>query len=160
MMRLENNMGERYCALALGLIFTIIGVAGFVPSLLSLPSTESAEIAVNGPSWYSAGFAYIFGLFPTNFIHNLVHCLVGVTGIAAYTDGRFARVYCRVFAYAYALLAILGLLPFGKTLFGLMPIFGNNVWFNGITAAIAGYFGLIKPASEAGNAGVPRDLRS
>ncbi|MBE9168703.1 DUF4383 domain-containing protein [Pleurocapsales cyanobacterium LEGE 06147] len=148
-------MGERYCALGLGLIFTLIGVAGFIPSLLSLPSTGSAAVAINGPSWYSLGYGYLFGLFPTNFIHNIVHCLVGVSGIAAYTDARFARIYCRIFAYAYALLAILGLLPFGKTLFGLMPIFGNNVWFNAITAAVAAYFGFIKPTAQTGDVAVP-----
>ncbi len=34
----------------------------------------------------------------------------------------------------------MGLLPFSKTLFGFMPIFGNNVWFNALTAVFAGYY--------------------
>jgi hypothetical protein len=42
----------------------------------------------------------------------------------------------------------MGLLPVAQTTFGLMPIFGNNVWFNAITAAIAAYFGFIHPAQK------------
>jgi hypothetical protein len=48
------------------------------------------------------------------------------------------------FAIVYAASAIMGLLPFTNTTFGLMPIFGNNVWFNALTAAAAAYFGFVK----------------
>jgi hypothetical protein len=37
----------------------------------------------------------------------------------------------------------LGLLPATNSAFGLMPIFSNNVWFNALTGAIAGYFGFV-----------------
>ena len=37
----------------------------------------------------------------------------------------------------------MGLLPFSKTLFGIMPIFGNNVWFNGLTGLVAAYYAFI-----------------
>jgi hypothetical protein len=39
----------------------------------------------------------------------------------------------------------MGLLPMAQTTFGLMPIFGNNVWFNALTAAVAAYFGFFQP---------------
>jgi hypothetical protein len=45
------------------------------------------------------------------------------------------------------LLAVLGLIPGANTMFGLIPIFGNNVWFHGVTAAIAAYFGFVEPVS-------------
>lgn len=151
--KMENNMGERNAALIIGIIFLVIGIAGFLPSLLSMPENIAVPIQAE-PSLYTKGYGYLFGLFPTNLIHNFVHCLVGFTGIVMSRDAQGARVYCRIFAYAYALLAILGLLPFARTLFGLMPIFGNNVWFNGLTAAVAAYFGFVKPISETGEVGV------
>jgi hypothetical protein len=43
----------------------------------------------------------------------------------------------------------MGLLPLTNTTFGLMPIFGNNVWFNALTAAVAGYYGFVTPAQAA-----------
>lgn len=52
----------------------------------------------------------------------------------------------RIFAILYGAAVILGLLPFTNTLFGLTPLFGNNIWLNAITAAIAFYYGFVKPA--------------
>ena len=142
----RENMAERYCALALGILFLLVGVAGFVPALVSLPGGATSSVPVDvAPSAYSAGYSYVFGLFPTNLLHNLVHCIVGLLGIASYTSSSSARLYNRGFAIAYVLIAIMGLLPLTKTTFGLMPIFGNNVWFNALTAAVAAYFGFAQP---------------
>lgn len=80
-------------------------------------SPEEASNAVN--SLYSTGYGYVFGLFPTN----IVHCLVGFVGIIMSTDWRGARAFNRGFAIAYIFIALLGLLPFTNTVFGLMPIF-------------------------------------
>lgn len=143
----RENMAERYCALALGVLFLLVGIAGFIPGLVSLPGGATSSVPVDvAPDAYSAGYSYVFGLFPTNLLHNLVHCAVGLLGIASYTSSSSARLYNRGFAIAYALIAIMGLLPITKTTFGLMPIFGNNVWLNALTAAVAAYFGFAQPA--------------
>ena len=90
------------------------------------------------------GFGYIFGVFPTNYFHNAIGILVGVWGIAAFTSITGAIVFNRIFAILYAAGAILGLLPFANTLFGLTPLFGNNIWLNAISAAFAFYCGFVK----------------
>ncbi|TFI51265.1 DUF4383 domain-containing protein [Mastigocladus laminosus UU774] len=142
---------ERYCALAIGVLFLILGLAGFIPAFVSLPGTTASYVppAVAHDA-YSAGFGYIFGLFPTNFLHNIVRCAVGLLGIASYTSASSARLFNATFAVAYIIIAIMGLLPFGKTMFGLMPLFGNNVWLNALSAIAAGYYGLIIPNKIAG----------
>ena len=151
------NTAERLCALSLGILFLLIGLAGFVPSFVPIPeATGSAVPPALAPDAYAAGFGYLFGLFPTNFMHNLVHCAVGLLGIASYTSTSGARLYNQAFAVAYALIAVMGLLPFTKTTFGLMPIFGNNVWFNALTGGIAAYYGFLLPA-KAMNASVSRN---
>jgi hypothetical protein len=43
----------------------------------------------------------------------------------------------------------MGILPITNTTFGLMPIYGNNVWFNLLTGIVAAYFGFVKPAELA-----------
>lgn len=142
----KRNMAERYCALLIGILFVLVGLAGFVPAFTSLPGTTASSVPLDeATSAYNAGFSYIFGLFPTNLLHNIVRIIVGSLGIVAYTSLGGARLYNRGFAIAYALLAILGLLPITRTMFGLMPIFGNNVWFNALTAAVAAYFGFVQP---------------
>ncbi|WP_442939785.1 DUF4383 domain-containing protein [Nostoc sp.] len=51
-------------------------------------------------------------------------------GITSYNNTTTARLFNRTFAVSYALLALIGLLPLGKTFFGLMPLFGANVLLN------------------------------
>lgn len=150
--RSDPHMDERYCALLLGLLFLVVGIAGFTPALAWMPDGSPPLPVINTEDTianiYATGFGYAFGLFPVNVVHNFVHCLVGFTGIIMSTDWRGARAFNRGFTIAYILIAIMGLIPFTNTTFGLMPIFGNNVWFNALTAAIAGYFGFIKPTSS------------
>ncbi len=141
----RENMIQRYCALSIGIIFALIGVAGFIPGLVSLEPTGAPVPVDASPDIYAAGFGYLFGLFPTNLLHNIVHVIVGCLGIVAYTTSGGARYFNRSFAIAYFLIAIMGLLPLAKTTFGLMPIFGNNVWFNALTAAVAAYVGFVQP---------------
>jgi hypothetical protein len=90
------------------------------------------------------------GLFATNFFHNLVRCSVGLLGIASYFNLNSARLFNSSFAVGYTILAVMGLLSFGKTMFGLMPLFGNNVWFNALTALATTYYGFIIPAKVKG----------
>lgn len=138
---------ERYWALIVGMTFLILGIAGFIPALVSLPGTDVSYIPPGmAHSAYSLGFGNVFGLFPTNFLHNLVHCTVGLLGIASYNSLISARLFNRAFVVAYTAIAIMGLLPFTNTTFGLMPIFGNNVWFNALTALATAYYGIVIPA--------------
>jgi hypothetical protein len=149
---------ERYCALIVGMTFLILGIAGFIPALVSLPGTDASYIPPGvAHSAYSLGFGNVFGLFPTNFLHNLVHCTVGVLGIASYNSLISARLFNRAFVVAYTLIAIMGLLPLTNTTFGLMPIFGNNVWFNALTALATAYYGIVIPAKVT-DIGVARNV--
>ncbi|BBD60211.1 hypothetical protein NIES2109_30060 [Nostoc sp. HK-01] len=76
------KMVERYCALTIGILFLLLGLAGFTPALVSLPGTSESFVPLDAsPNAYAAGFGYIFGLFPTNFLHNLVRCAVGLLGM-------------------------------------------------------------------------------
>lgn len=146
---------QRNCALALGIIFLLLGIAGFIPAFTSLPSTTfDSGLPLDADGTYSKGFSLLFGAFPTNFIHNLVHLSVGVLGIAAATTGK-ARLYNKAFAISYIAIAVMGLLPLTQTTFGIMPIFGNNVWFNALSGTIAAYYGFLGKDSE-----VPTDQLS
>lgn len=140
------DSAERNLALILGIIFLVVGIAGFIPGFVSLPA-GAPTVPVDVPNLsFDDGYGHVFGLFPTNYLHNAVHIVVGILGIAAATSLSGSLVYNRFFAIAYALIALMGLLPITNTTFGLMPIFGNNVWFNALTAGIAYYFGFILPA--------------
>lgn len=147
----NNSMPERYCALTIGTIFLLLGIAGYIPGLVTMPDPASipADLYPAGQGAYTSGFGYLFGLFPVNNVHNAVHMIVGGLGILSFIGSGSARLFNRDFAVAYILLAVMGLLPYTRTTFGLMPIFGNNVWFNAVTGLVAAYFGFVKPTIES-----------
>jgi hypothetical protein len=123
--------------MVMGVAFLLIGVLGFVPPLLTHPVTDPSR----GGMIVHAFHGYLFGLFPVNLVHNLVHLLFGVMGVAMSRSFDSARLYARIVAVVYAVLAFLGLLGGLNTLFGICPIHGNDVWLHGLIAVIAAYFG-------------------
>jgi hypothetical protein len=132
----------RYFALVYGIVFLVVGIAGFVPGLVTSPQL-GADVAVD------AGFGRLFGLFPINVLHNLVHIVFGIWGLVAYRSFSGARMYARSVAVIYAVLAIMGLVPVLNTTFGLIPLYGHDVWLHVLLAAIAAYFGFA-PARNVG----------
>lgn len=132
-------MTARNFALISGIFFIAIGILGFVPPFVSAPITET-----DPPLILNAGYGYLFGLFPVNWVHNLVHLAVGFWGFTSAREQKSALFYCQGFAILYSLIAVMGIIPGLGTTFGLMPIFGGNVLLNLLTAAIAAYFGFIK----------------
>lgn len=128
-------MTTRTFALVLGVVFVIAGLAGFVPT----PIHPGAP-----PLAVEHGYGLALGLFPINTLHNLVHIIFGVLGIMAARGAVMsARGYAQFVAVAYGLLVILGLLPATYTTFGLIPIYGNDVWLHALIAAAAAYFGFM-----------------
>lgn len=127
----------RTFAIAFGIAFLAIGIVGFVPGLTT-PHQDPGLLI-------QAATGRVFGLFPVNVLHNLVHIAFGVWGLAA-TTLTAARFYARSVAVIYALLMVLGLVPALNTLFGLVPLYGHDVWLHALLAAIAAYFGFVHTA--------------
>lgn len=125
-------------ALVFGIVFVLAGLAGFVAA----PPPPNAP-----PLIVEHGHGLALGLLPVNTLHNIVHLVFGVLGIVASRGAvASARGYFRLVAVSYALLVVLGLIPATRTTFGLIPIWGHDVWFHALIAAGAGYFGFVVPA--------------
>ena len=124
-------------AMVFGIVFLLAGLSGF----FAAPPPPDAP-----PLQIAHGHGLALGLFPVNTLHNLVHLLFGALGLAA-SGGAIlaARQYFQVVAISYALLVVLGLLPATQTLFGLVPLWGNDIWLHGGLAVVAGYFGFAGP---------------
>lgn len=125
-------------ALIFGVVFILVGAAGFIPSLVYQPITPH-----EGTLSMHQGSGNLLGLFPVNLLHNIVHLLFGIIGLAASRSEGGARGYFKFLFVAYALLAILGLIPAAQTLFGLVPLHGNDVWLHLVLALAGLYFGFI-----------------
>src|SRR5687768_29192 len=133
----------RAFALALGLVYLLVGIAGFIPGLVEPPAANAPAVHVHH------GHGYLLGLFPVNLLHNLFHIFIGLFGLVGSISYLGARLYARSVALIYGILAILGLIPMANTVFGLIPIHGNDVWLHALTALAAGYFGWIADVADS-----------
>jgi hypothetical protein len=91
-------------------------------------------------------YGYLFGLFPVNIIHDLVHLAIGVWGFVASKRIDAARTFTRSLSVIFGVLTVIGLLSGLNTIFGFMPLFGHNVWLHAVTALVAAYWGFAAPA--------------
>ncbi|HEX6999329.1 MAG TPA: DUF4383 domain-containing protein [Gammaproteobacteria bacterium] len=138
----------RNFALVYGIVFLLVGIAGFVPGFVTPMGPADPPLEV------TAGAGRLFGFFPVNYLHNIVHIAFGVWGLAVYRNASGAVMYARAVAVVYAVLTVLGLIPAANTLFGLVPLHSHDVWLHLLLAAIAAYFGFVVPRHEA-PAGTP-----
>jgi hypothetical protein len=131
-------MNTRTFAMIFGIVFLIVGAGGFVPGLTMMDmSGHAADADVTMKSM----FGYELKLFPVNVLHDIVHILFGIWGLLAARTLGGARMYFRGVAIIYALLTVMGLVPALYTTFGLIPLYGNDVWLHAVLAIVAAYFG-------------------
>ncbi len=128
-------MFVRTFAAAFGVVFLLAGLSGFIPGLS--PEHMHPDMVVTAESRLAVG------LFPVNALHDVVHLAFGVWGLLAARGALGSLVYARSVALIYALLTVLGLIPLTDTAFGLVPIYGNDVWLHAALAVVAAYFGFI-----------------
>lgn len=129
----------RTFALIAGVAYVGVGLLGFIPGVTQPPPSGAPDLAVD------AGYGTLLGLFPVNILHNLVHLALGLWGLAASRAFAASRMYARGLAVIYGVLAVMGLIPGLNTTFGLVPIFGHDVWLHALTAIAAAYFGWMAP---------------
>lgn len=142
-------MPTRYFSLIIGIAYLVAGLLGFVPGATT-PHQGHNELAVN------SGYGLLLGLFPINVIHNLVHIGIGLWGLYAYRSLADARFFSRGIAIVYGSLAIFGLIPGLRSLFGLVPLWGHDVWLHAATTVIAAYFGWFRSERGASNLEIRR----
>ncbi|WP_439693412.1 DUF4383 domain-containing protein [Curtobacterium sp. SP.BCo] len=92
-------------AFVFGVVFLLVGIAGFIPGLTMDMGTMS--VAGHG------SMAMLVGLFQVSVLHNIVHLLFGVVGLLAARGARGARLYLVVGGIVYAVLFVYGLFTAG-----------------------------------------------
>ena len=130
-------MNTRTFALVWGIVFLMLAATGLVPGLLHAPGAGHPNLAVD------TMYGDALGIFPVNILHTLVHLLFGIWGVLAYRDWDAAKTYAKAVAIIYAVFAVMGLVPGLDTTFGMVPLFGNDVWLHLVLAVPAAYFGFV-----------------
>src|SRR5690606_2637889 len=117
-------MAVRYFALVYGVVFLLVGAAGFVPAFVEPYDASHPQLLLHSRE------GLLFGLFPVNLLHNLTHLAFGAWGVFAWRSTTAARAYARAVAVIYGIFVLLGLIPGLRTVFGLVPLHGHDVWLH------------------------------
>ena len=141
-------MNTRTFALALGILLLLVGIAGFIPGLVTYGAPPDA---VPGTADTATGQRLhtpmaIFWVCSQSTRSTISCTSPGVSwaspptaplGRQALRQGnrnRAMRYCCR------------GLRPGLNTLFGLVPLYGHDVWLHALLALAGAYFGFARPA--------------
>jgi hypothetical protein len=136
-------MNTRTFALVLGIVLLLLGIAGFSPGLdpHDVGAVAPGDAGATAPA---VSHGYLLGLFPVNALHNLVHIVWGLYGIIACRSLAGARGFAKASAVVYAILTVAGLIPGLNTMFGLVPIYGHDVWLHALITIASAYFGFAR----------------
>lgn len=125
-----NHTGTRYAstlvqktAFAIGMVFLLVGVAGFIPGLTS--NVDAMNFA-----GHDSG-AMLLGLFQVSILHNIVHLLFGITGVVLAKTARNARNYLLFGGIIYLVLWVYGLVTAGHdTALNFVPLNNADNWLH------------------------------
>jgi arginine exporter protein ArgO len=101
-------------ALAMGVVFLLVGVMGFIPGL----TTNYDQLQFAG---HHSGAA-LLGLFQVSVLHNVVHLLFGIVGLAAARTARASRAYLIIGGIAYFVLFVYGLVVPHESAANFVPL--------------------------------------
>jgi Domain of unknown function (DUF4383) len=109
-------------ALAVGVVFLVVGIAGFIPGL----TTNYSDLSMAGHE----SEAMLLGIFQVSILHNIVHLLFGIAGIAAARTWNASRGYLIGGGVVYLALWIYGLLIDKDSSTNFVPVNSADDWLH------------------------------
>lgn len=113
-------------ALAVGLVFLVVGVLGFIPGI----TTDYDMLSFAGHH----SEAKLLGVFNVSVVHNFVHLLFGLLGVALHLTFNGARGYLIGGGVVYLLLFVYGLLVDHDSAANFVPLNSADNWLHLVLA--------------------------
>ena len=107
-----------------GIVFLLVGIAGFIPGVTT-NLYDGLEFAGN------EGTAELLGLFQVSVLHNIVHGLFGIAGLALAATASGARTYLIGGGAIYIALFLLGIVGGGDWI----PVNNADNWLHLVLGA-------------------------
>ena len=108
----------RLAAAAVGATFLLVGVLGFVPGIVS----HYDELGFAG---HHSG-AELLGIFQVSVLHNVVHLLFGLAGLAMARRASSARAYLLYGGATYLVLWLYGMFTEDESALNFVPVNGAD----------------------------------
>ena len=109
-------------ALVVGVVFLLVGVLGFIPGI----TTNYGQMAFAGHQ----SEAMLLGVFQVSVLHNIVHLLFGVAGLAMSRTPAGARNFLIYGGIVYAVLWIYGLVIDQNSAANFVPLNSADNWLH------------------------------
>jgi hypothetical protein len=139
---------SQLAAMVVGGAFLLVGVLGFVPGV----TTGLGDITFGG---HHSG-AYLLGVFHVSVLHNVMHLLFGVAGLAAGLSRIGSKGYLVVGGAAYLGLWVYGLVVDPMSQANFVPLNTADNWLHlGLGAGMVG-LGLLMPSRTSYGLSVAR----
>jgi hypothetical protein len=111
---MKDRSTVQSAALLAGIVFLVVGILGFVPGV----TTRYGDLSFAG---HGSG-AKLLGIFQTSILHNIVHLLFGLVGIAMARSWEGARTFLIGVGVVYLVLFVYGLLAHGDSSANFIPV--------------------------------------
>ena len=109
-------------ALVFGIVFVVVGIAGFIPGLTT--NLDTIQFAGHESE------AMLLGVFQVSILHNIVHLLYGIAGLGAATSFVASKNYLIWGGVIYALLLVYGLFLSGDHPANFVPLNSADNWLH------------------------------
>lgn len=109
-------------ALALGVVFILVGILGFIPGI----TTNYDQLTTAGHD----SQAMLLGVFQVSILHNIIHALFGIAGIILARTRGMAKNYLLWGGVIYLVLWIYGLLIDYDTTANFVPVNAADNWLH------------------------------
>ncbi|MGX7731709.1 DUF4383 domain-containing protein [Rhodococcus sp. 2H158] len=114
-------------ALAVGVVFLLVGILGFVPGITTNYDTMTFAGHESG--------ALLLGIFEVSILHNIVHLLFGVAGVAMARTVGAARSYLIGGGIIYLVLWLYGLVIDKDSSANFVPVNSADDWLHFVLGA-------------------------
>ena len=135
-------------ALVVGIVFLVVSVAGFIPGLTS----DYGSMSFAGMN----SMAMLLGVFQVSVLHNIVHLLFGIVGVASSRSARASKLFLIIGGIVYALLWIYGLVINMSSSANFVPLNSADNWLHLVLAVGMILLGLVVPGARRTTAGTGR----
>jgi arginine exporter protein ArgO len=109
-------------AAVVGVVFLLVGIAGFVPGL----TTDMGDMQAAGQH----SMAMLLGLFMVSVLHNVVHLLYGVAGLVASRQYGASRIFFLAGGAIYIVLWLYGLVIDQGSNANFVPVNTADNWLH------------------------------
>lgn len=110
-------------ALTFGIIYLAAGILGLLPF---------------AGGTFGMTPSNLLNVFSVNLVHNLVHLVLGIGGLAAASSVLQSRRYCQVVGVLLLLIGVVGIFD---PLHNLLPLGGVDIALHLLSGAVLAYFG-------------------